>query len=127
MGDIERFLRDKNVRPTAMRLLAFRFMAQKKTAISLTELEAFFEKSDRTTLYRTLKTFEENGIVHQINDGRGFPNMPCTKMDAIVRFITTCICIPTVPNVKKHIALPITVFRKFYCQRAIRFRTWTWS
>ena len=54
-----------------MRILAFRFLAQKKAAVSLTEMEAFFERSDRTTLYRTLKTFEENGIVHQINDGRG--------------------------------------------------------
>jgi Fur family ferric uptake transcriptional regulator len=27
------------------------------------------EKTDRTTLYVTLKTFEEKGIVHQIDDG----------------------------------------------------------
>lgn len=56
-----------------MRILTFRFMARKKAAISLSDLETFFEKSDRTTLYRTLKTFEENGIVHQINDGNGIP------------------------------------------------------
>lgn len=73
MSDIERFLRDRKVRPTAMRMLVLRFMIQQETAISLTELEGFFEKSDRTTLYRTLKTFEENGIVHQINDGNGIP------------------------------------------------------
>ncbi len=71
MNDIERFLTIRKVRPTAMRILAFRFLAQKKVAVSLTEMETFFEKSDRTTLYRTLKTFEENGIVHQINDGKG--------------------------------------------------------
>ena len=27
------------------------------------------EKSDRTTLYRILKTFEEKSVVHQINGG----------------------------------------------------------
>jgi len=73
MTDIEHFLKSKQVRPTAMRILAFRYLAQRKAAVSLTEMESFFEKSDRTTLYRTLKTFSENGIVHQINDGNGVP------------------------------------------------------
>lgn len=67
----EKILENKGVRPTAMRLLAFDFLKIQKIAVSLTDLENHFEKSDRTTLYRTLKTFEENGIVHQIDDGSG--------------------------------------------------------
>ena len=31
--------------------------------------ENAFEKVDRTTLYRTVKKFEEKGIVHKIDDG----------------------------------------------------------
>lgn len=46
-------------------------MAQKNIAVALTDIENAFAKADRTTLYRTLKTFEENGIVHQIEDGTG--------------------------------------------------------
>ncbi len=73
MNEIEKFLTSKNVRPTAVRILVFRLLAKKNTAVSLSEVESFFEKSDRTTLYRTVKTFEENGIVHRINDGNGVP------------------------------------------------------
>ena len=46
-------------------------MVEKEIALALTDIENAFIKSDRTTLYRTLKTFEENGIVHQIDDGTG--------------------------------------------------------
>lgn len=54
-----------------MRLLVYEFMAGKKMAVTLTDIENAFEKSDRTTLYRTIKTFSENSIVHQIEDGTG--------------------------------------------------------
>ena len=69
MTEIEKTLDNKSVRPTAMRILIYKFMAGKKTAVALTDIENAFEKAERTTLYRTLKTFEEKGIVHQIDDG----------------------------------------------------------
>ena len=69
MREIEKLLEEKKVRPTAMRLLIYKYMAEKEIAVALTDIENAFAKSDRTTLYRTLKTFEENGIVHQIDDG----------------------------------------------------------
>ncbi|MBZ9731104.1 transcriptional repressor [Salegentibacter sp. JZCK2] len=71
MKEIEKFLEEKQVRPTAMRILIFRFLAKKKVAVTLADIELVFDKSDRTTLYRTIKTFEEKGIVHQIDDGTG--------------------------------------------------------
>ncbi len=69
MSDIEKFLKEKKVLPTAMRILIYRVMAQKEVAMALSDIENAFGKADRTTLYRTLKTFEEKGIVHQIDDG----------------------------------------------------------
>ncbi|MEH6679497.1 MAG: transcriptional repressor [Sediminicola sp.] len=71
MGEIEKLLEDRKVRPTAMRILIYKFMAQTETAVALTDIEGAFARADRTTLYRTLKTFEEKGIVHQIDDGTG--------------------------------------------------------
>ncbi len=71
MNEVEKFLEHKKVRPTAMRILIYKYMAQKEIAVALTDIENAFAKADRTTLYRTLKTFEENGIVHQIDDGTG--------------------------------------------------------
>jgi len=71
MIHLEEILEKNEVRPTAMRLLVLQYLLSKKVTISLTNVENYFEKSDRTTLYRTLKTFVENGIVHKIDDGTG--------------------------------------------------------
>ncbi|CAI8173680.1 MAG: Uncharacterised protein [SAR116 cluster bacterium] len=68
MKEIEKRLNDNGVRPTAMRILIYRYMAEKEIAVALTDIENVFAKADRTTLYCTLKTFEQKGIVHQIND-----------------------------------------------------------
>ncbi|MBT8275747.1 MAG: transcriptional repressor [Bacteroidia bacterium] len=69
MNEIEKRLNGNGVRPTAMRILIYKYMAEKEIAVALTDIENAFAKADRTTLYRSLKTFEENGIVHQIDDG----------------------------------------------------------
>lgn len=69
--DIEQRLKNKTIKPTAMRLLVLDFLTQQNTAISLNDLEKGMGPSDRITLYRTLKTFEEKGLVHHIDDGTG--------------------------------------------------------
>jgi len=71
MQTIEHVLGIKDIRVTAMRLLIYKFLAQKQVAVTLSDIEQAFEKADRTTLYRTIKTFEEKGVVHQIDDGTG--------------------------------------------------------
>lgn len=71
--DTEITLQNKKLRPTAMRLLVLEALLEQKTATSLSDLEKSFEKSDRVTLFRTLKTFQENGLVHGIDDGTGVP------------------------------------------------------
>ena len=69
--NIEDFLDSKKIRPTAMRILTFKFLNGQQVATSLTDIEQAFDRSERTTLYRTLKTFEERGVVHKIDDGSG--------------------------------------------------------
>lgn len=71
MAVLEQILENNNVRPTAMRLLVLQFLLSKKVTVSLVNIEEYFDNSERTTLYRTLKTFVESGIVHQIDDGTG--------------------------------------------------------
>ena|SRR5690554_963377 len=79
MKESEKQLKQFGIRPTAMRLLVHQFMVSQKSAVSLTAVEGNFEKSDRTTLYRTLKTFEDKCIVHQIDDGTGIPKYALCK------------------------------------------------
>lgn len=64
-------LKSRSIKPTAMRELVLQVLTNQKTAISLPELEQKFEKADKTTLYRTLKTFEEKQLIHSIEDGTG--------------------------------------------------------
>lgn len=71
MNEIEKLFASKNVRVTAMRLLIYKYLAKKEVAVTLSDIENAFVKADRTTLYRTIKTFEEKVIVHQIDDGTG--------------------------------------------------------
>lgn len=61
----------RDIKPTAMRELVLDVLSRQTAAIGLPELEAHFEKADRTTLYRTLKTFEEKKLIHKIVDGTG--------------------------------------------------------
>lgn len=71
MKKVEQLLNNKNVRPTAMRVLVYQQLVEADMAISLTDIENNFDQADRTTLYRTIKTFENNGVVHAIEDGTG--------------------------------------------------------
>ncbi len=93
MNAFENILHEKHVRSTAMRLLVMDTLAKQQTAISLHDLEAAFEHADRITLYRTLKTFEEKGIVHSIEDGTGAtkyalcePGCQCSPQDLHIHF-----------------------------------------
>ena len=73
MQDIEVILTSKSINPTAMRLLVLEFLLKQSSAISLTDVEKGLDPSDRVTLYRVLKKFEEKGLVHSIDDGSGAP------------------------------------------------------
>ena len=69
MPDAETLLKEKSIRITPMRQLVLEyFLAENKTS-GLAELEGIFPRADRITLYRTLKTFEEKGILHRIDNG----------------------------------------------------------
>lgn len=66
MEKTDKILEQKAVRITPMRQLVLNHFLDKNTVLGLSELEKIFSKSDRITIYRTLKTFEENGILHSI-------------------------------------------------------------
>ena len=66
-------LSDKKVNPTAMRLLVLDYILDQSAALSLSDIEKGLAPADRITIYRTLKTFEKQGIIHIIEDGTGTP------------------------------------------------------
>ena len=66
MTFFDKILTQKSVRITPMRQLLLEYFIEKNAVLGLSELEKAFPKSDRITMYRTLKTFEEKGILHSI-------------------------------------------------------------
>lgn len=71
MKELENTLLEKQINPTAMRLVVLDYLLKQNNAVSLTDMEVSLEKTDRVTLYRTIKTFEDHGLVHRIDDGTG--------------------------------------------------------
>lgn len=70
-SELERRLSEKQVTPTAMRLRVLDFLLQQEHAVGLADVEKGLGRSDRITLYRTLKTFEEKCLVHTVTDSAG--------------------------------------------------------
>ncbi|MBC7912831.1 MAG: transcriptional repressor [Pyrinomonadaceae bacterium] len=71
----ERLLDKNKLKKTKPRLSVLEALSSRKTATSQPELEQLVGKDiDRVTLYRTLNTFEEKGIIHKIIDLNGTAN-----------------------------------------------------
>ena len=68
---LENELNKKAIKPTAMRSLVLKFLVEHGTAVSVTDLEDALDTADKSTLFRTLKTFEKYGLVHAFDDGSG--------------------------------------------------------
>jgi len=66
-----KLLERKNVKPTAIRQLVLQVLCNNQQAMSLLEIEQQLDHVDRSTIFRTLKTFQENCIIHKIDDGTG--------------------------------------------------------
>ncbi len=95
-SDSEKQLEIRNIKPTAMRELVLKVLSEQTAAISLADLEQAFEKADKATLYRTLKTFQENKLIHSIEDGSGSlryalcqDTCECEPEDLHVHFLCT--------------------------------------
>lgn len=69
MDHFNKILIKKSIRITPMRQLLLEYLLKEQKAYGLTVLEKKFPRADRSTIYRTLKTFEEKGILHRIETG----------------------------------------------------------
>jgi len=66
---IENRLEQRQIKPTSMRILVLQYLMEQDKAVSLQSMVNAFEIADKSTLYRTLKTFERKKMVHTIDDG----------------------------------------------------------
>jgi len=71
MEDIDQKLTKRGLKPTAMRQLVLEKLLTVNHAIALGDLEIELGRADKSTIYRTLKTFEKALLIHSIEDGSG--------------------------------------------------------
>lgn len=62
-------LKQHHLKVTTFRSQVISLFLNSPFALPIHELETKLEDPDRITLYRTLKSFEDKGILHKINDG----------------------------------------------------------
>ena len=70
-SELKQNLKTHKLRITDCRMDVLEFFQQKKRALSFKDLEDKFHEYDRVTLYRTLHSFEENGLLHKIPGDSG--------------------------------------------------------
>ena len=107
-------LKEYDLRHTGCREDILQSFQSYSHALSHGDLETLFgERFDRVTIYRTLKTFVEKGIIHKVLDDEGG-----TKY-ALCRSTTTCILSAS------YVAIPL-VSRVFTFQRSIYQKVINW-
>jgi Fur family transcriptional regulator, ferric uptake regulator len=83
LADFRRLLKSCGMKTTPCRLKLFNLFTTHNHALSQTEIEHNLRPNmDRVTLYRTLKGFEENGIIHRVAGLDGSANFALTTVDA---------------------------------------------
>lgn len=89
MSIAEDILHDHGILLTDTRTKVIEYILEKQTACSMKELQKALAMTARkekpvnkTTFYRTIDLFEENGIVHRIDDGSGTAKYTISKHDS---------------------------------------------
>lgn len=112
MNNATQILRASHLRLTGCRREIIDTFLAKKHAICHAEIEQALPLYDRVTLYRTLNTFLEKGIIHKIIDDKGTPKYAicqhCTEQahyDEHIHFkciecdLLKCIASVTIPPI----------------------------
>lgn len=69
--EIEKILRFSGIRPTPVRILVMKLLQDASHPMSSVEIETALQTVDRSSITRTLASFCDNRLIHQIQDGSG--------------------------------------------------------
>ena len=133
MNKVDSLLKEVSLRVTPVRSGVLQLLLNNDFALSLQEIDNDI-KVDRVTLYRTLKSFEQKGLIHKVIDGTGVDKYAvcehhCTEdhhHDEHVHFNcdhcgnTFCIEDSTMPHItmpKGFVAHDINIIVRGICER----------
>jgi Fur family transcriptional regulator, ferric uptake regulator len=69
----DKMLKQHHLKVTSFRSEVVQLFLNSTFALPISEIEARLDNPDRITLYRTIKSFEDKGILHKITDGSSSP------------------------------------------------------
>lgn len=64
-------LTQRNIQPTAIRILVLQAMMQANRTVSLLDLENLLDSVDKSSIFRSITLFLSRHLVHSIDDGTG--------------------------------------------------------
>jgi Fur family ferric uptake transcriptional regulator len=67
---IERLSR-QGIKPTSVRILILKTILKRNEVFSISDMEDKLQTVDKSTIFRTLLLFQQNNLVHTIDDGSG--------------------------------------------------------
>ena len=65
-------LQEHGVKPTSVRILVWKECSKSHKAFTLQDMEERLPQMDRSSIFRALRLFTENHLLHEIDDGTGF-------------------------------------------------------
>ena len=71
IDEAEKVLVKREVKPTSIRLVVLAYLLRYSKAQSLRDVELGLPETDRSSIFRSLKVFEEKNVIHSIEDGSG--------------------------------------------------------
>lgn len=72
MDIAEEKLQEHQLRITPVRSKILIYFLERKVALSHADIEQYFNNElDRVTIYRTLNSFVDNGLIHKVSDNSG--------------------------------------------------------
>ncbi|MBC9798635.1 Fur family transcriptional regulator [Sinomicrobium weinanense] len=81
--DINKVLKSHRLKRTLARMDILQLLLGSGHAISYNDInEELGDRFDKSTVYRTLNSFEEKGIIHAVNDGSGGIKYAVTKIES---------------------------------------------
>ncbi|XJR85105.1 hypothetical protein ACH34I_15100 [Elizabethkingia anophelis] len=99
---IENILDNKKIPITSMRMLVLDAFLEAPQALSLSDLEEKLAQSDRSTLYRTLKTFEKK-VLFMVSKSIIRHSISYVMITVMRKSIMTITCIFIAPNASKQL------------------------
>lgn len=137
--DYAKQLENRDIKPTAIRLLIYKAMLAQKEAFSLSSLENELETVDKSTLSRTISLFHTHLLIHSIDDGSGSikysvcsANCMCDLKDQHLHFSclhckkTFClqnISIPQIELPENFLLSSVNFVLKGYCDSCSKYAT----